>query len=176
MIPPALGVRIVDSRHRPARRGHAGGPGGFTLVELVIVMSITATLAAALGPKFFTQSTFSERGYADELAAALRYTQKTAVVTGCPARLTIAAGSYAAAQQAVSGNTCNTSDSTWSTPVIGPEGSAIQDSAPSGTTASPTGTYQFDDQGRLTSSPGTTLTVGARSITIVTGTGFVQVQ
>ena len=43
-------------------------------------------------------------------------------------------------------------------------------------TATPAGIYEFDDQGRLISSPGTTITVGARSITIVAGTGLVQVQ
>jgi hypothetical protein len=38
------------------------------------------------------------------------------------------------------------------------------------------GVFQFDTQGRLTSSPGTTVTVGARTITIDAATGFVQVQ
>lgn len=173
------GYHIAGSAARLVRTGrHArkARAAGYTLIELVVVLSVIGILAVSIGPKFFTQSVFSQRGYADELAAALRYTQKAAVITGCPARLTLAASSYLAAQQAASGNTCNTSDATWSTPVIGPDGTAIQDSAPSGTTASPTGAYVFDDQGRLTSSPGTTITIGARSITIVAGTGFVQVQ
>ena len=149
---------------------------GYTLVELVIVISIASVLAAALGPKFFSQSVFSQRGYADELAAALRSTQKAAVISGCPARLTLTATSYAANQQAASGNACNPADTTWSTPILGPDGTAIQNTAPSGTTAGPTGVYLFDDQGRLSSGPGTTLTVGSRTLTIVAGTGFVQVQ
>jgi prepilin-type N-terminal cleavage/methylation domain-containing protein len=176
MIPPNRGVRMMDSRYRPARSSETGFAGGFTLVELVIVISIAAALAATLGPKVFTLSTFSERGYTDELAAALRYTQKAAVITGCPARLTVAPGSYVAAQQAVSGNTCDPADVTWSTPIVGPDGAAIAGTAPSGTTASPAGVFQFDDQGRLAGAPGTTLGIGARSITIVAGTGFVQVQ
>jgi MSHA pilin protein MshC len=176
MILPNRGVRILDNRYRPARRSETGCAGGFTLVELVIVISIAAALAASLGPKFFTLSTFSQRGYADELAAALRYTQKAAVSTGCPARLTVTPNSYVASQQAMSGNTCDPADATWSTPVIGPDGAAIADTAPSGTTASPAGVFQFDDQGRLASGPGATLGIGARSITIVAGTGFVEVQ
>jgi MSHA pilin protein MshC len=149
---------------------------GFTLVELVIVMTVIGILAVALGPRFFTQSVFSQRGYADELASALRFAQKAAVSSECPTRLTLTATTYVATQQAASGNSCNTSDTSWSTPVIGADGAAIQGSAPASTTVSPTGIYLFDDQGRLTSGPGNTLSIGARTITIVPGTGFVQVQ
>jgi len=150
---------------------------GFTLVELVIVMTVIGILAVTLGPRFFTQSVFSERGYADELASALRFAQKAAVSSECATRLTLTATTYVATQQVASGNGCNTSDTTgWSTPVIGADGAAIQGTAPANTTVSPMGIYYFDDQGRLGSGPGNTLTIGARTITIVPGTGFVQVQ
>ena len=149
---------------------------GFTLIELVIVMTVIGILAVTLGPRFFTQSVFSQRGYADELAAALRFTQKAAVSSGCPAQLIVTPTTYVATQQAASGNSCNPSDTSWSMPVMSPDGSAISGSAPANTTVSPSGTFQFDDQGRLTSSSVTSLTIGARTITIVPGTGFVQVQ
>ena len=161
---------------RIGSRARTTSPAGFTLVELVVVMTIAGVLAATIGPKFFSQQTFSERGYADELAAALRLAQKTAVITGCPVRVAVNAGSYAAAQQAASGNVCLASDNTWSTALLTNDGTTLQGSAPAGTTASPTGIYQFDTQGRLASSPGTTVTVGARSISIDAGSGFVQVQ
>jgi prepilin-type N-terminal cleavage/methylation domain-containing protein len=157
------------------RRARAGSVG-YTLIELVVVISIGGILAAFVGPRFFDQQTFSQRGYADELAAALRGTQKAAVITGCPARLVLASGSYAANQQAASNNTCNTGDTTWATAVVGGDGSAIAGNAPSGTSASPTGTFQFDSQGRLTSSPASSVTIGSRSITIDAATGFVRVQ
>jgi len=159
-----------------ARRRPPTSRRGYTLVELVVVMTIAATLAATVGPRLFTQQTFSDRGYADELAAALRLTQKAAVITGCAARLTLTANSYASAQQAAAGNACSPGDTTWSTPVVVSDGSALQGSAPAGTAVSPTGIYQFDDQGRLSAYPGTTLTVGAHTITIDAGSGFVQVQ
>jgi MSHA pilin protein MshC len=146
------------------------------LVELIVVISILGILAATMGPRFFDQSAFSQRGYADELASALRSAQKAAVISGCPARITISSSGYAGAQQAASGNACNTSDTTWSTTLLGGDGAAISGSAPSGTSVSPTGVFQFDTQGRLTSSPGTTLTIGSRSISIDAGSGFVQVN
>jgi len=162
-------------RHVTHRRAPVASVG-YTLVELVVVMTIAATLAATVGPKFFTQQAFSERGYADEVAAALRLTQKAAVITGCPARLTLTASTYVSSQQSASGNTCNPGDNSWSTPVLVSDGTALAGSAPSGTVASPTGIFQFDAQGRLSSSPGTTLTVGARTITLDAGSGLVQVQ
>jgi MSHA pilin protein MshC len=149
---------------------------GYTLIELVVVIAIGGILASFIAPRFFDQQTFSQRGYADELASALRGTQKAAVITGCPARLVLAAANYAASQQAASNNTCSAADTTWATAVIGADGSAIADSAPSGISASPTGTFQFDSQGRLASSPATSISVGGRTITIDTATGFVQVQ
>jgi prepilin-type N-terminal cleavage/methylation domain-containing protein len=149
---------------------------GYTLVELVVVITIAGILAAYMAPRFWTQQTFSDRAYVDELAAALRSTQKAAVITGCAAQLTLSAGGYTARQQAPSGNTCNPSDATWSTPLLSADGSAIQNTAPANTTASPSGIFRFDTQGRLSTSPATTVTVGTHTITILAGTGLVQVQ
>jgi MSHA pilin protein MshC len=149
---------------------------GFTLIELIVVIGIAGILAAYIAPRFWSQQTFSDRGYIDELAAALRSTQKAAVITGCPARLSLASSSFVATQQAAAGNACNLGDTTWPTPILSADGSAIQDTAPANTTAAPTGAFQFDTQGRLSSSPSTTITVGTHTITIIAGTGLVQVQ
>jgi len=149
---------------------------GYTLVELVVVITIAGILSAYIAPRFWTQQTFSDRGYVDELAAALRSTQKAAVITGCAAQLTLSVSSYVARQQAASGNACNPGDATWSTPLLSADGSAIQNTAPANTTASPTGVFRFDTQGRLSLSPATTVTVGTHTITILAGTGLVQVQ
>jgi MSHA pilin protein MshC len=158
-------------------RGRAGGGAqGFTLIELVTVIVIGGILAAVAGPRFFTQTGFSQRAYTEELGAALRLAQKASVASDCPSQLTLTASTYAVAQQAVSGNTCNLSDATWSTPVIGMDGRAVSGTAPSGITASPTGVFVFNGAGGLTSSPTTSVAIGAYTITLDATTGYVQVN
>ncbi len=148
---------------------------GFTLVELVLVIVIAGILAAVAAPRFFQSTVYTQRAYADELAAALRVAQKVAVASDCPVQLNLSASGYAVAQQAASGNTCNAQDTTWSTPVIGASGAAVQDSAPSGVVASPTGSFVFSGSGALTASPATTLSIGTHTITIDRATGLVTV-
>jgi len=163
-------------RRRGSHRIPARSAMGYTLVELVVVMAVAGVMAAYVAPRFWNQQTFSHRGYADELAAALRATQKAAVITGCPAQLTLTPTSYAATQQAASGNSCNLADTTWPTPVLNLDGSAVQNTAPANTVANPTGAFQFNTQGAMSSGPASTITVGTHTITIAAGTGLVQVQ
>jgi MSHA pilin protein MshC len=149
---------------------------GFTLIELTLVIVIGAILATLAGSRFFTQSVFSQRGYTEELGAAFRLAQKAAVASDCPSQVTVAAATYAVAQQAPSGNSCNPSDTTWSTAVVGIDGQAVSGTAPNGVTVSPTGVFVFSGSGALTSYPATSLLVGANTITIDRITGYVQVQ
>jgi prepilin-type N-terminal cleavage/methylation domain-containing protein len=149
---------------------------GFTLIELTLVIVIGAILATLAGSRFFTQSVYSQRGYTEELGAAFRLAQKAAVASDCPSQVTVAAATYAVAQQAPLGNSCNPSDTTWSTAVVGIDGQAVSGTAPNGVTVSPTGVFVFSGSGALTSSPATSLLVGANTITIDRITGYVQVQ
>jgi MSHA pilin protein MshC len=152
------------------------GNGGFTLIELVVVIVIAGILATVVGPHFFDNPTFSQRGYADELASALRLAQKAAVASDCPTEVNVTVAGYAVVQQAAAGNTCNSNDQSWSTPVVALDGAAAQDSAPANVSATPIGSYVFTGSGALGSAPAASLSVGTYTITIDATTGLVGVQ
>lgn len=52
---------------------------GFTIVELVVTLVIIGILAAIAIPRFQDTSAFTQRGFSDEVRAALRYAQKLAI-------------------------------------------------------------------------------------------------
>jgi len=148
---------------------------GYTLIELVVVIIILGVIAAISGPKFFGTKTFSERGYADEVASAMRYAQKVAVATGCNVQLTITAAGYSAAQQPASGNTCNSASASWTTPVMRVDGAPLSGTPPSDANVNTSATIVFNNKGAVISGA-TNLTVGAYTLVLDAASGFVVVQ
>ena len=161
---------------RRARRDHGGGSrrargrsAGFTLIELVTAIVIVAILAAVVAPHFFDARVFSERGYADEVASALRYTQKIAIASDCGAQVTINGGSYTAVQQAA----CNAGP--WTTPIRRTDGEALAGTPPGNAVVAPDTTIVFNRQGDVVGLP-PVLTIGAFSVTVQSPSGLVTVQ
>ena len=148
--------------------------GGFTLVELVVVIVILGILGAVAVPRFFDDRTFVQRGYFDELAAALKYAQKLAVASGCPVRVEIQAGSYEARQQAAASGRCDSADSTWSTGVRLADGQLLSGTSPIGVSASPAVTLIFDALGRTDLSSDQDIAVGPFALTVRAESGYVQ--
>lgn len=147
---------------------------GFTLVELVVVIVIVGTLAAVAMPRFVANRTFQERGYFEELVAALKFSQKLAVASGCPVRMQIDAGGYAASQQQSVGGRCDPSDSSWSTPVMLADGTNLSRIAPAGVTAAPSSTVIFDALGATNLGIDQTITVGTYSLIVQALSGYVD--
>jgi MSHA pilin protein MshC len=161
-----------------SRHPHRYAPG-FTVIELVVVIVIIGILAAVAGPRFFSDRTFLERGYYEELAAALKYAQKLAVATGCSVRMQITAGTlvtpgtYVAQQQAASGGSCDTADTTWATQVQLADGEVLSGTSPLGVTAT-AATIVFDALGRTNLAANQVINVGPYALTVGAASGYVQ--
>ena len=154
----------TDAPHKKAAH-RRNAQGGFTLIELIMVIVLLGVLAVFAGPRIFDTSVFNSRGFNDETLAMLRYAQKTAIAqrrTVC-VTFTASTASLRIASAAAVG-TCDTN-------LIGPRGDTPGTiTAKSGITYSPTpATVHFDGLGQSLGDTGVALSA-ARTIT-VTGSG-----
>ncbi|MHB1566408.1 MAG: pilus assembly FimT family protein [Acidiferrobacter sp.] len=76
---------------RGPRRPRAGG---YTLLEVIVVLILMAILAAILAPRFIDTSGFTGQTTADQLLAAARYAETLAQNQDVATDLTVTAGSF----------------------------------------------------------------------------------
>jgi MSHA pilin protein MshC len=134
---------------------------------------ILGILAAIAVPRFADNVVFEERGFYEEVVAALRYGQKIAVGSGCPVQVSIDANGYALAQQTVLANRCDPGDVSYAVPVLLPDGQAAAGTTPTGITLGPVVTYEFDGLGQTDLGSDLTVSVGSWSLIVQAQSGYV---
>jgi prepilin-type N-terminal cleavage/methylation domain-containing protein len=141
---------------------------GFTVIELVAVITVMGILVASFGPRLWDNTTFNERGYTDEVAAAIRYSQTVATASECAVQFTLNAGGYSA-MQASTLPTCNAASPLWSTQVEFSDGSAVTGTtAPEVTMTGPATVLTFNSKGQLPAGIPVVIQIGSSGVHTVT--------
>jgi MSHA pilin protein MshC len=90
---------------------------GFTLIEVIASVTIIAILATVMLPRITVATPYTQRGYADGIAASLRQSRAVAQASGCDVQFTIDGVGYRALQHASGANNHCVAAGAWSTPV-----------------------------------------------------------
>lgn len=165
-----LQARPIRSEFTSARRACAG----FTLIELVTVIVLLGTLMAIALPRMFNRSIFDQRGYATEVASAIRNAQKIAVASGCPVLVTITAANYNAMQRNSGAATCATAGA-WNLPVLRGDNTNLAGTAPDDVVLAPATQFMFDSAGAIPGGAPPVLTIGPFTIAVDASSGAVMV-
>ncbi|MDP1928480.1 MAG: prepilin-type N-terminal cleavage/methylation domain-containing protein [Thiobacillus sp.] len=156
-----------------------GACRGFTLVELVLMLTIVGVLAAVAAPRMVDRTAFQDHGAAAEVRTALRYAQKLAMAKNrdvCVTRTPAPSLALSFSLTAGGGGAC-------ASPVLRPDGGGnYVVTPPAGITlTSSLAVFRFNPQGQPVSNTGvllnivTTLTVGGSvPVTVTRETGYVQ--
>ncbi len=168
--------RLQRHHRRQLRLIPAGGDAvkaraaGFTLVELVAILSVVGILAAVAAPRFFSANTYAGRGFRDEAAAFLRYAQKRAIAARTDVAVNVESSGLTLC--AAAGSPCSVANQ-----LIGPDGQAPYRSlTPNGVTLSGSrASVLFDARGRPDAALTLTITGdSARTLTVEAETGYVH--
>lgn len=108
------------------------------MVELILVIIVAGILAAVAAPRMLGRTGFDTRGFADQLAATVRFAQKLAVAQHTDVYVQLTANDATLCY-----------DAACATPAPGPGGEKPYTvSAPSGVAITPATTLHFDAGGR----------------------------
>ncbi|WP_045224792.1 prepilin-type N-terminal cleavage/methylation domain-containing protein [Methyloterricola oryzae] len=121
--------------------------GGFTVIELVVVIVILGVLAITALPRFFDRQMFEARGFHDGTLGLLRYAQKAAIAQRRTVCVSFGASSASLGIASAAGSaTCDLN-------LAGPDGTAPYSlHAPGGIAYSSTPSdFSFDSWGRASS-------------------------
>ena len=147
--------------------------GGFTMVELVLVLILLGILAGVAAPRFFALRGFQSDYYYDDVLSALRYAQRLAVASGCPVEFRITGGNFSLTQR----QSCTTGSFSRAVPHPGTGAPGYTGTAPSGlSVVAVPNPVVFDPLGRALDGSlnpsDVNVLVGSRSIDVAAESGF----
>ncbi len=150
--------------------------GGFSLTEMVLLISIIGILSVSAAPRFLDATSKDARFFHRETLAALRYARKLAVASHCPVEFDFTSSGYALMQRA----SCDSG--TWTQVVFDPASgsSGYTGDTPSGiTVTSSLDPIYFDTLGRAVDSSDAptdvSVSVGGLAITALGESGYIHV-
>ena len=171
----------MSGTHSPRKAPVSGALSfgrGFSLIELVAVLVLVGVLGAMAMPRFLETQSYSQRGYAEELAFALRQARNVAVASTCAVRVTIDANGYRAFQPpgaaAPFANHCAAPGAAWPTAVTRTDGSWLQGVPPGDANVVAGAQVTFDGQGNILGGGPALIEVANFDITVATN-GLVDV-
>lgn len=145
---------------------------GFTLIELIVVIAITAVLAITILPRFANKTDFDQAGYKAQLTSAMQFGRKIAVASRRYVCVTVSGNALSLALDPNLPDSLTNISCTVGLNLPGSSSSSM--AAPSGITLS-SASFGFDPSGQAVSSPGVTTTASI-SVTSSSGTQTVYVE
>ena len=164
---------LIDSKYG-LRFDRRVSVGGFTLIELIMVIVILGVLAVFAAPRLFDSKDFYARGFHDQTLAYLRYAQKTAIAqrrTVCvtfpsSSQLTLAISLNAAAVDCTTAGT-----------LTGPNGTTTLTAKPGVVYITPLTSFSFNGLGQpITTGAGAGAAIGTQTIQVVSAGRFITVE
>lgn len=153
----------------PSKHGFSASPNkGFTLIELVMVITIVGIIAFMAVPRMFDRGIFESRGFADEVQATLRFAQKIAIAQRrftCVAFTTTTIALTTDTTTACAPGTPFPHDGEANYVIVAPAGVTL---------AGPPAALRFDALGRPDGGRVITISGVADNIIVEAGTGYVH--
>jgi prepilin-type N-terminal cleavage/methylation domain-containing protein len=151
---------------------------GFSIIELLAVIAIVGVLLVFATPRFMDVLPYEERGYAEEVAAGLRYSRAVAVASGCNVLFSIlpgVPGGYNAAQRAPAAapfaGHCAPAGA-WVTPVNRADGTPLSGTPPTRATPVAATQVEFNEDGDVVGGA-VVIPVGPHVVAVMAGGGVV---